>query len=95
MPPDFERSAIKLQRGDEDIARHLDARIINEGELATRRVKKFTLLARTVPNMMVSLKPGYILVTPADRADVFVAVAMAVNQPSIRSRNWVGHNARA
>jgi phosphate acetyltransferase len=60
-----------------DIARHLDARIINEGELATRRVKKFTLLARTVPNMLVSLKPGYILVTPADRADVFVAVAMA------------------
>ncbi|MBN8458829.1 MAG: phosphate acetyltransferase [Verrucomicrobia bacterium] len=60
-----------------DIARHLNARIINEGELDTRRVRNFTLLARTVPNMLVSLKPGYILVTPADRADVVVAVAMA------------------
>lgn len=66
-----------------DIARHLGARIINEGELTTRRVKNFILLARTVPNMLVALKPGNILVTPADRADVFVAVAMAaVNKTS-------------
>lgn len=60
-----------------DIARHLNAKIINEGELATRRVRDFTLLARTVPNMLVALKPGNILVAPADRADVFVAVSMA------------------
>lgn len=66
-----------------DIARHLNADIINEGELQTRRVRNFSLLARTVPNMIASLKPGMILVTPADRADVFVAVAMAaVNRTS-------------
>ena len=35
-----------------DVARHLDAAIINEGEMATRRVRDFTLLARTVPNML-------------------------------------------
>lgn len=60
-----------------DIARHLNATVLNEGELNTRRVKNFTLLARTVPNMISAFKPGNILVTPADRADVFVAVAMA------------------
>jgi phosphate acetyltransferase len=60
-----------------DIARHLDATLIHEGEIATRRVKKFTLLARTVPNMLSAFSPGSILITPADRADVFVAVAMA------------------
>ncbi len=60
-----------------DVARHLDAKIIHEGELASRRVRNFTLLARTVPNMLGALKPGNILVAPADRADVFVAVSMA------------------
>lgn len=66
-----------------DIARHLNATIINKGELATRRVKNFSLLARTVPNMLSGFKPGNILIAPADRADVFVAVAMAaVNKTS-------------
>jgi phosphate acetyltransferase len=60
-----------------DIARHLQAKIIHEGELATRRVRSFSLLARTVPNMIAGFKPGTILIAPADRADVFVAVAMA------------------
>ena len=60
-----------------DIARHLQAKIIHEGELATRRVRGFSLLARTVPNMIAGFKPGTILIAPADRADVFVAVAMA------------------
>jgi phosphate acetyltransferase len=66
-----------------DIARHLKASIINEGEMATRRVRDFTLLARTVPNMLGAFKPGNILVAPSDRADVFVAAAMAaVNKTS-------------
>lgn len=60
-----------------DIARHLNAKIIHEGELTTRRVRNFSLLARTVPNMIAGFKPGTILIAPADRADVFVAVAMA------------------
>lgn len=60
-----------------DIARHLNAKIIHEGELTTRRVRNFSLLARTVPNMIAGFKPGTVLIAPADRADVFVAVAMA------------------
>lgn len=61
-----------------DVMRHLGAEVLNEGELATRRVKRFTLLARTVPNLIHTLVPGSVLVTPCDRSDVVLAVAMAV-----------------
>jgi phosphate acetyltransferase len=60
-----------------DIARHLKATVLHEGELATRRVRSFSVLARTVPNMLHAFTPGAILVTPADRADVVIAAAMA------------------
>jgi phosphate acetyltransferase len=60
-----------------DIASHLGAILLHAGEIETRRAKKFTLLARTVPNMLSAFTPGNVLITPADRADVFVAVAMA------------------
>ena len=60
-----------------DVARHLGARILHEGELKTRRVRRYTLLARTVPNLISSLSPGALFVTPFDRSDVVLAVAMA------------------
>lgn len=61
-----------------DVMRHLGAEVLNEGELGTRRVKRFTLLARTVPNLLHTLAAGSVLVTPCDRSDVVLAVAMAV-----------------
>jgi len=64
-----------------DVARALDAEVLHEGELASRRVQRMSVLARTVPNLLGELTPGSLLVTPGDRADVFVAAAMAaVNQ---------------
>ena len=60
-----------------DIQRHLNAEAINAGEMASRRVKKTHLLARTVPNLLHALAPGAILLTPADRSDVILAVGMA------------------
>lgn len=60
-----------------DVAHHVGAHVLNEGELRTRRVRRFTLLARTVPNLVSTLLPGSMLVTPSDRADVVLAVAMA------------------
>jgi phosphate acetyltransferase len=60
-----------------DIQRHLNAEAINAGEMAIRRVKKTLLLARTVPNLLHALAPGAILLTPADRSDVILAVGMA------------------
>src|SRR5450432_1913818 len=60
-----------------DIAKHLEAETLNEGEIATRRAKKVSLLARTVPNLLGALTPGSVLITPGDRSDVVLAVAMA------------------
>jgi phosphate acetyltransferase len=39
-----------------DIARHLEAETLHEGEIATRRVKKVNLLARTVPNADIAIQ---------------------------------------
>lgn len=60
-----------------DVVRHLDAEVLHAGELDVRRVKRFTLLARTVPNLLHTLAPGSILVTPCDRSDIVLLVAMA------------------
>jgi phosphate acetyltransferase len=59
-----------------DIARHLGAKVLHEGEIQTRRAKKISLLARTVPNMLHTFQAGSILVTPIDRSDVMMAVAL-------------------
>jgi phosphate acetyltransferase len=60
-----------------DIQRHLDAEVMNAGEMENRRVKTTHLLARTVPNLLHTFAPGAILLTPADRSDVILAVGMA------------------
>ncbi|MGC4095630.1 MAG: phosphate acetyltransferase [Nitrospira sp.] len=60
-----------------DVARYLNATIINEGEIKTRRVSKFNLIARTVPNMLNAFVPGNLLITPSDRSDVIVAASLA------------------
>ncbi|MCW8346762.1 phosphate acetyltransferase [Vibrio sp. ZSDZ65] len=60
-----------------DMAQHLNAEIINEGDIATRRVKSITFCARSLPNMIEHFKPGSLLVTSADRPDVIVAAALA------------------
>jgi phosphate acetyltransferase len=60
-----------------DVQRHLDATVIHCGEMQTRRVKSTSMLARTVPNLLHTLTPGAMLMTPADRSDVILAVSMA------------------
>ncbi|GLR10682.1 phosphate acetyltransferase [Mixta theicola] len=60
-----------------DMCRHLNARIINEGEIQTRRVKSVTFCARSLPHMLEHFRPGSLLVTSADRPDVLVAACLA------------------
>jgi phosphate acetyltransferase len=60
-----------------DMAEHLSAEIINEGDIASRRIKSITFCARSLPNMIEHFKPGSLLVTSADRPDVIVAAALA------------------
>ena len=60
-----------------DMCRHLNARVINEGDINTRRVKSVTFCARSIPHMLEHFRPGSLLVTSADRPDVLVAACLA------------------
>lgn len=60
-----------------DVARQIDARIISEGIILERRVQRISVCARTVPNMVESLRPGTLVVTPGDREDIIMAVGLA------------------
>ena len=59
-----------------DMARHLNATIINEGDINTRRVKSVTFCARSIPHMLEHFRAGSLLVTSADRPDVLVAACL-------------------
>jgi len=60
-----------------DLARHLGARALSEGEMRERRVVDVSVVARTVANMTHRLRPGALIITPGDRDDVILATAMA------------------
>ncbi|UYA61221.1 BioD-like N-terminal domain / pta [Pectobacterium sp. F1-1] len=60
-----------------DMAKHLNARIVNEGDIQTRRVKSVTFCARSIPHMLEHFRSGSLLVTSADRPDVLVAACLA------------------
>lgn len=60
-----------------DMARHLGATIIHEGEIQTRRVKSVTFCAHSLPNMLEHFRASSLLVTSADRPDVLVAACLA------------------
>ncbi|NMH66112.1 phosphate acetyltransferase [Shewanella salipaludis] len=60
-----------------DLAQHLNARIINAGEMDTRRLRKVTFCARSIPNMVTHIKTDSLLVTSGDRSDVIVSACLA------------------
>jgi phosphate acetyltransferase len=60
-----------------DMARHLGAKVLHEGELKTRRVVDVKIIARSVKNMLFTLRPNTLIITPSDRDDIILAVCMA------------------
>ncbi|BFT30762.1 phosphate acetyltransferase [Alteromonas sp. D210916BOD_24] len=60
-----------------DLAKHLNATLLNEGDLAIRRLSSVTFCAREIHNMTHTLKPGALLVMSGDRGDVFVSCCLA------------------
>lgn len=60
-----------------DIAKALDADVLHEGQMSQRRVQRVTVCAHTIPNMVETLRPGTLVVTPGDREDIVVATALA------------------
>lgn len=60
-----------------DVAKHLGATVVYEGELATRRVVDVSLVARNVAHMTHRLRPDALIITPSDRDDIVIAAGMA------------------
>lgn len=60
-----------------DIAKLLDAKIINEGDIKNRRIKHVSFCARSMTSIVPFLCPDVLLVTSADRAEVLVSAALA------------------
>ena len=62
-----------------DVAHHLGAEIVVEGEIATRRVRETVIAARSVSEMIPRLVPGTLIVSAGDRDDVMLATALAAS----------------
>jgi len=63
-----------------DVARHLEAEVLVEGEIAQRRVLETLIAARSASNVIDRLKPGTLVVSAGDRDDIMLATALAVSQ---------------
>ena len=62
-----------------DVARHLGAEVMIEGEIGTRRVLETVLAARSVSEVILRLKPGALVVSAGDRDDIILAAALAAS----------------
>lgn len=62
-----------------DVARHLGAEVMIEGEIAIRRVRETVLCARSVAEVIPRLKPGALVISAGDRDDVMLATALAAS----------------
>ena len=60
-----------------DVARQLDATVINRGDFDTRRVKAVSLCARNLSHILHIFDAGRLLVAPSDRIDVLLTAALA------------------
>lgn len=62
-----------------DVARMLNAKVINEGKSKQRRVKNIVLCARALVNTVELMQPHSLLVIPGDREDIIVAACLAAS----------------
>jgi len=60
-----------------DVAKHLQATIVNPGEIESRRIHNVFLCARNVENITHVFSANTLLLIPGDRVDLFVAACMA------------------
>ncbi len=69
----FELLAPRVQ----DVQRHMNAELLNEGDYLHRRLRSVHLCAREIHNMTSVLKPGALLVISGDRSDIIVSACLA------------------
>ncbi|AKZ65925.1 Phosphate acetyltransferase [Candidatus Palibaumannia cicadellinicola] len=66
-----------------DIARHLSAIIINQGDIQLRIIKSVTCCTGSLPNMLNEVKPSSLIIIEADRTEVIAALGLAINSVKI------------
>ncbi len=62
-----------------DVARHLNARVLVEGEIVSRRVLETVITARSAAEMIHRLVPGALIMAAGDRDDILLATALAAS----------------
>lgn len=60
-----------------DLARHLNAMVLNAGDIENRRLDGVSFCAREIHNMVEHFRPGRLLVASGDRSDVIVSACLA------------------
>jgi phosphate acetyltransferase len=63
-----------------DIAEDLGLTILNRGEIETSRVQSLLIAARSPEKLLGHLRPGTLVVTPADRSDAILATALVAQR---------------
>jgi len=76
-----------------DIASHLKAQILNEGNIQRRRIHSVAFCAHSIPHMLEYIRPGVLLVISADRPDILIAACLvAMNGMEIGAILLTGDN---
>jgi phosphate acetyltransferase len=60
-----------------DISNYLNATVLNDGEMAHRRIRSISFCARSVANLTSHLQPSRLIVTPGDRTDIIIATCLS------------------
>ncbi|MCU0797698.1 MAG: phosphate acetyltransferase [Akkermansiaceae bacterium] len=63
-----------------DVADLLGGRILLAGDMRGRRIRRISLIARSLGNMLGALRSGTLLVTPSDRSDIILGAAHAATR---------------
>jgi phosphate acetyltransferase len=63
-----------------DVAEGLDLEIFHRGDIETARVETLLVAARSPEKLLGHLRPGTLVVTPADRADAILATALVAQR---------------
>lgn len=74
VPARDDLSALRVK----DLAEAIQARVLHPGDMHQRRYRDVRLCAMTVPNSVKVFAPDRLLITPGDRDDIILAVALAV-----------------
>ncbi|MDP1822912.1 MAG: phosphate acetyltransferase [Archangium sp.] len=74
VPARDDLSALRVK----DLAVAIGARVLHPGDMHQRRFRDVRLCAMTVPNSVKVFAPDRLIITPADRDDIILAVALAV-----------------